>query len=349
MRGEDLFPEHLGLPADRGWVEPPEAGTVLPGATLELRAGVTHGVAAPRRTLVLELRRSADGAVVARDERALTVVGTRTEIALRVAVPEATGVDYALALEAGDAALTWDVQVPAQVIDARLVCEPALVRAGEALRAAIHTGTMVLQTGSMYGLQRWEEGDGWVRVGPFDDDEEEDGVVHAWTAVAHILSPGMVWPVHADVPSRALPGRHRLVKSVDAEWHGVGPVQLAAEFTVRDAPPVDYAELLGKGAWAGVRPGAARDAVSTALGPPDEATAGGRVWRYGDLQLHFAGDVLHAFFGRRLPHRVREDPSPDGRPPRWTETLPSGADLQYELAGDGGWARLLWFRVAAPR
>src|SRR4051812_37324729 len=49
-------PEMLGLPADRSWIEAPCGGPYLPGAVLELRVGLEHGVAAPRRTLVMELR-----------------------------------------------------------------------------------------------------------------------------------------------------------------------------------------------------------------------------------------------------------------------------------------------------
>jgi hypothetical protein len=296
-----VSPEQLGLPADRAWIQPPDVGPRLPGATLELRAGIEHGVAAPHRTLVFELR--GPGGAVARRELALTVLSPSRPIELSLRLPEATGVDYELVLEVAGETVSWPVTVPDQRVDARYECDPRLVRRGQLLHSVIHTGDMALNTGVAYGFERWD-GAAWRRVDPFD------GEPHGWAAVGLVIPARTAWPIRVSVPEHTEPGRHRIVKWVDAAHRGVGEVALTAEFAVRDAAAVDYESLLRTGAWMGVRPGDDRAAVRSVLGDPDERGDGDRIGT-------------------------------------WTERLGSGARLRVERPHTGTFPRLEGFSLTS--
>jgi hypothetical protein len=332
-----LILEHLGLPADRAWIEVPESGPHLPGATLTLRAGLEHGVAAPRRTMVLELR--GPNGVVARQELVVTVLSPSRPIELSLRLPETAGVDYELVFEvAGEKVSDWLVTVPEQRVDARWDCEPRILRRGQLLRSVIRTGEIGLETGVAYGFERWD-GAAWRFVDPF---EGEPG---AWAAMGIVIPARTDWPLRVRVPDRAAPGRHRVTKRVDARHRGIGDVMLSAEFSVRDAPAVDYESLLREGAWFGVRPGADRPGVLAALGEPDERGDDDRVWRYGDLELAFDADQLHEFFGHVIPDRLLDDLVTRDRVGAWSERLPSGALLEVERPHAGTFHRLQRFSL----
>jgi hypothetical protein len=326
----------LGLPADRAWIEAPRGGPYLPRATLALRAGVEHGVAAPRRALVMELR-GPDG-VVARRELTVTVVSPSRPIELSLRLPEAAGVEYELVLDVAGERVGWPVTVPAQSVDAEFACEQRLVRRGEVLRAVIRTGAVALETGVAYGFERWDGAD-WRDVDPFD------GEPGAWAAVGLVIPSHTDWPERVRVPERTAPGRHRITKWVEARHRGIGAVRLAAEFTVRDAPAVDYESLLSTGEWLGVRPGADRATVRSLLGEPDEHREGDCVWHYGDLSLRFEADTLNGFFGQLVPDRLLDELTSREGVGVWTERLESGAQLDVERPHSGTFPRLRGFSV----
>ncbi len=113
------------------------------------------------------------------------------------------------------------------------------MRRGQLLHSVSHTGDMALNTGVPYGFERWD-GAAWRRFDPFD------GEPHGWAAVGLVIPARTDWPVRVSVPEHTEPGRHRIIKWVDAAHRGVRQVALTAEFTVRDAAPEDYKRV---GIW----------------------------------------------------------------------------------------------------
>jgi hypothetical protein len=283
----------------------------------------------------MELR--GPGGVVARQELALTVLSANRPIELSLTLPEAAAMEYELVLDVAGERVTWPIVVPEQRVDAEFKCEQRLVRRGEVVKAAIHTGAIPLETGVAYGIARWAGA--WRDIDPF---EGEPG---GWAAVALIIPTFTEWPVRVRVPERAEPGRHRLTKRVHAEDHGIGWVRLAAEFTVRDAPAVDYDSLLRTGAWRGIQPGADRASVRSRLGEPDERSDADRVWRYGDLDLHFEADTLRGFFGQVIPDRLLDDLAMHDHVGVWTQRLQSGAHLDIDRPHAGTYPRLRSFSI----
>jgi hypothetical protein len=64
-------------------------------------------------------------------------------------------------------------------------------------------------------------------------------------------------------------------------------------------------ELVVEGQLAGIRPGDPRELVRAELGPPDEWNANSgadtaTIWRYGNFEVHFAGDVVWMLFNDYL-------------------------------------------------
>ncbi|MDA0185337.1 hypothetical protein OJ997_33840 [Solirubrobacter phytolaccae] len=218
-----LTPQLLGLPADRAWIDAPETGPYLPGATLELHAGIRHGVAAPRRTLVLELR-GPDG-VVARDELEVKVLSPSRPIVLAVQLPETPGVEYELVLEAGDEHVSWPVRVPVQDLDARWECETPTVRRGDVLRTTLHTGAHHIEGGMGFWFERWD-GTTWRAVVEPGDEPR------AWAAMAVGIFARSSMPTSFTVPTWTEPGLHRVAKWFDAEQAGIGELPVHVEFTV---------------------------------------------------------------------------------------------------------------------
>jgi hypothetical protein len=202
-------------------------------------------------------------------------------------LPDATGTQYALVLESAGEPATWSIAIPEQRVDAELVCEQPCVRRGEILRAVIRTAEIALQTGVAYGIQRWN--------GAWRDVDLFRGEPGAWAAMALMIPAFTACPKRVLVPEHTKPGRHRLTKCVDAEHRGIGPVELAAEFAVRDAPAVDYRRCYSPVPGSVSHPGitaksSARDwasltSASTAIAPgtrakgaahPPSAVAGSR-------------------------------------------------------------------------
>lgn len=329
--------ELLGLPPNRSWVDPPLGGAYLPGATVELRAGLDHGVAAPRRSLIFELRRT--GEVVARTRLEVTVISPSRPMELALRLPETPGTTYELVLDVAGECVSWEIVVPEQRVDACFEFERQVVRRGELLRASIRNGAIALDTGVAYGFERWNGVD-WVHVDPFD------GEPGAWAAIGLGIPAGASWPERVRVPERTEPGRHRVTKWVSAEHRGIGDVRLHGEFVVRDGPSVDYEALLRTGTWMGVAPGADRESVGSALGEPDGRDEDDRVWRYGDLHLRFYGDRLREFFGESLPDSLVNELVADDRKGVWTVELAPGARVAFERPHDHSFARLRGFTIA---
>jgi hypothetical protein len=326
----------LGLPPDRCWIDPPSAGAYLPGAMLTLRAGVEHGVAAPRRTLRMELREAGD--VVAEQELAVSVISPSRPIELALALPESAGHEYVLVLEVANVRVSWAITVPEQTVDARFVLAQPIVRRGEVLRACIRTASIALNTGVAYGFERWD-GVRWLEVDPFD------GESGAWAAIGLMIPARTDWPEHVRVPERTQPGRHRITKWVSAEQRGIGEVRIHGEFAVLDGPAVDYRTLLSKGAWMGIRPGAERAAVRATFGDPDERDDKNHVWRYGDLRLRFGGDTLEAFFGEVFDDDLVDELAWEARTGAWTSQLECGARLVVEHKHSGSFVGRHEFQI----
>ena len=93
---------------------------------------------------------------------------------------------------------------------------------------------------------------------------------------------------------------------------------------------MNSALMLRTGAWTGVRPGADR---------------GDRVWRYGDITLHFDADTLCGFFGQVIPDCLLETLASGDRLGVWTERLESGAQLDIERPHFATYPRLSGFSV----
>ncbi len=72
---------------------------------------------------------------------------------------------------------------------------------------------------------------------------------------------------------------------------------MAVQFSIRD--------MVVEGQLAGVRPGDPRALVRTQLGAPDDWNADGQfetatLWRYGNFEVHFDGDVVWMLFNDYL-------------------------------------------------
>ena len=193
----------------------------------------------------------------------------------------------------------------------------------------------------MYCIERWEGR--WRSVDPFD------GEPAGWALPLFMICARSDWPESLEVPRLTSPGRHRLLKHVDAPQAGVANALLDAEFTALDGPPVDYGELIRTGSWHGVTPGARRDQVRAKLGDPDRRSAAEDVWHYGDLEFHFAQDLLTHYFGRRIDWKVLYDIVDPAWPDECTQRLASGAELHVHRAFSGTDHQLVWFRVSHPR
>jgi hypothetical protein len=238
-------------------------------------------------------------------------------------------------------ARSWGMTVSEQDFDARLECEQQVVRRGEQLRVSVRAGAVALLVGAEYGLERWD-GATWVHVDPFD------GEHGGWTAAAHPIPKLAERPRRLRVPEHTEPGRHRVTIVVSSLRRPTESTRLLAAFMVRDAPAVDYEQLLITGAWMGARPGTERAAVRLALGEPDERRDEGCVWRYGDLYLHFDAGRVRRFSGTVLPHELLRNYLADGRTGVWSHRLPSGARLEFERPEGFPFARLRGFSVTSP-
>jgi hypothetical protein len=224
--------------------------------------------------------------------------------------------------------------------DARLACEQQVVRRGEQLRVSLLAGAVALLVGPEYGLERWD-GASWVHVDPFD------GEPGGWTAAAHPIPKLTERPRRIRVPEGTEPGCHRVTMVVSSLRRRTESTHLCATFTVRDAPAVDYAQLLSTGAWLGVRPGTDRTAVRVALGEPDERHDAESVWRYGDLYLRFDAGSVRSLSGTVLPHEILRDFPAEGRTGVWRHRLDSGACLEFEHPEDFPFTRLRKFCVTS--
>ena len=80
-----------------------------------------------------------------------------------------------------------------------------------------------------------------------------------------------------------------------------GPVVYAVGMSV----VFSIREMVVEGQLAGVRPGDPRELVHTRLGAPDDwhansAAATANIWRYGNFEVHFDGDVVWMLFNDYL-------------------------------------------------
>jgi hypothetical protein len=233
------------------------------------------------------------------------------------------------------------MRVSKQDLGARLECEQQFARRGEQLRVFIRAGDLALLVGAEYGLER-RDAARWVHVDPFDG--EQGG----WTAAAHAIPKFTERPRRIPVPERTEPGRHRVTMVVRSLRRPTESTCLLATFTIRDAPAVNYEQLLSTGAWMGVRPGTDRTAVRMALGEPDERRDRDGVWRFGDLYMEFDAESVRSFSGTVLPHTLLRNYAAEGRTGVWSHRLDSGARLEFERPEGFPFARLREFRVTSP-
>jgi hypothetical protein len=230
--------EDFGLSPDRGFVSVNIYPRHRPGERLLLALDLLDTASSHEsdRTVVLEL--DAGGEVVDRAAKAVGRLTQRMPFEIWVRLPRRQPARYVARLEihqpdAPPRVFEWPVEVPDPTLPlaATLSLSATTAAPGDKLKLTAHnTGPTPLWLGETYYLQRWrEDGTGWEDVNRDDYD------------LRHLieLPPGGSHTRRVDVPRRARPGRHRIVKEFDSPWaHGTVRASWAHE-TVRASVEFD--------------------------------------------------------------------------------------------------------------